>query len=123
MSTATDKAIPTWGEVKQSTLSKSYHFMWYYDITKVTTISTSCSNPKSIITHNEHKNNEISLFSLSLGEDWRQGTNMEVPYRIFPVYSCMLMPCSNVHGSVMLPKTTIQFTIKHNIYQYANFFS
>ena len=41
MSTATDKAIPTWGEVKNIASQKQYHWMWYYDIPSVSTTATS----------------------------------------------------------------------------------
>ena len=106
MSTATDKAIPTWGEVKNIASQKQYHWMWYYDIPSVSTTATSFTytDAKSLNgnTIQSHSSTDSVLFQLSLGDSWQSGNYCESPRTLYPIYSCILPPCNNVHGKVCI---------------------
>lgn len=106
MSTATDKAIPTWGEVKNIASQKQFHWMWYYDIPSVSTTATSYAlTAKSLNgnTQTGHHSEHSTLFQLSLGDTFKSTSyGHDVASKMYPIDSCILPPCYNVHGRVYI---------------------
>lgn len=105
MSTSSDKAIPTWEEVKNIALQKQYHWIWYYDIPSVSTTGISYITHAKALAENVgtgHSSTEAILFQLSLGDTWTSTNYGETATNIYPIYSCILPPCYAVHGKLYL---------------------
>ena len=117
MSTATDKAIPTWGEVKNSLVKEQYHWVWYYAINNVSTTESEYTKDNNTVlslngnTNDEHSSNAITLFQISFGElFWYKDDVVTPPYNIRPIYSCIINPCkATAHGTLYIPTTKINY--------------
>lgn len=111
MSTATDKAIPTWGEVKNIALQKKYHWAWYRQINSVSKTSYTADGIKALSENvgTSHSPIESTLFQLSLGEIWTSTSFGDAATNIYPIYSCVLPPCHNVHGIINIPDCTLKY--------------